>query len=336
MECKVDPLVFQSYKTFMCLVTSFFTLPLFHQKFYFTPWGIISGLFWVPAGVSAIYAVQNAGLAVSQGLWSSIIVLVSFVWGIGVFHETVRSRLVASTAILVMIAGLWGMSYYSSPSEDDIGNNRGSTTGIENSVQQNVNAPSSMLGYDRFVPEPFADELVDMENENIQENPVSIKRRRIGIAAAVFNGVWGGSVMVPMQFAPKEASGTGYVVSFAIGASIITIFLWGARFLFSWYQSDMDVTRACNSLPSLHLQRMWLPGGIAGILWSIGNIASMISVTNLGEGVGYSLTQSSMLVSGIWGIFYFQEVRCMDMKIKWFVSAGVTLFGILLLSYEHI
>jgi len=138
-----------------------------------------------------------------------------------------------------------------------------------------------------------------------------------------------------MQFAPAQASGSGYVVSFAIGASIITLLLWAIRFATLLYQSDMNISRSLNALPSLHLRTMWLPGGIAGTLWSIGNIASMISVHNLGEGIGYSLTQSSMLVSGCWGIFFFQEVKSKNMKIKWLLSALVTLIGILLLSYEH-
>ena len=144
--------------------------------------------------------------------------------------------------------------------------------------------------------------------------------------------------MCNYRFNEKEllrGCGTGYVVSFAIGASIITLLLWAIRFATLLYQSDMNISRALNSLPSLHLRTMWLPGGIAGTLWSIGNIASMISVHNLGEGIGYSLTQSSMLVSGLWGIFYFHEVKSKHMKIKWLLSALVTLIGILLLSYEH-
>jgi hypothetical protein len=43
----IDPLVFQSYKTAMCFLTSWLIL-LSGQKFVFTPWGIVSGLFWVP------------------------------------------------------------------------------------------------------------------------------------------------------------------------------------------------------------------------------------------------------------------------------------------------
>ena len=167
-----------------------------------------------------------------------------------------------------------------------------------------------------------------------------------------------------MHFAPSEAKGMGFIFSFAIGASIVTICLWILRFGHAWYRTS-DMVQSYNSLPSMHFKIMWAPGGLAGLLWSIGNIASMVSVQNLGEGVGYSVTQAAMvssffrliisfflqqmnmlnkkvpspinqLVSGLWGIFYFNEVVSRTMRIKWFVSAIIALFGILLLSYEHV
>jgi hypothetical protein len=50
--------------------------------------------------------------------------------------------------------------------------------------------------------------------------------------------------------------------------------------------------------------------------------------------------QSSFLlhlstVSGLWGIFYFHEVEGAATIAKWFLSASVTVLGILLLSIEH-
>ena len=54
---------------------------------------------------------------------------------------------------------------------------------------------------------------------------------------------------------------------------------------------------------------MWKEGILAGTLWSIGNVASMVSVQVLEEAVGYSICQSSLLISGLWGIFWFKEVR---------------------------
>ena len=41
-------------------------------------------------GIAAIVAIQAAGLAVAQALWSGLSVLVAFLWGVAVFHERVQ------------------------------------------------------------------------------------------------------------------------------------------------------------------------------------------------------------------------------------------------------
>ena len=51
----IDPLVFQSYKTSMCFLTAWFILLVpGNHTFVFTPWGIVSGLFWVPRYVVVV------------------------------------------------------------------------------------------------------------------------------------------------------------------------------------------------------------------------------------------------------------------------------------------
>ena len=66
----------QTYKTVVCFATSWLVL-LFHgTTLTFTYWGFASGLFWVPGGTAGIFAVRNAGLAVSQGLWSTLKIMV--------------------------------------------------------------------------------------------------------------------------------------------------------------------------------------------------------------------------------------------------------------------
>jgi Transmembrane family, TMEM144 of transporters len=163
-----------------------------------------------------------------------------------------------------------------------------------------------------------------------------LSRRQVGIALAVFNGCYGGSIMVPLKFCPDPAitNGIGYVWSFSIGAMVVTTALWIIRYL--WVLNETgSVKGAYQALPSLHLQEMWKPGGLSGLLWSIGNLFSILAVDYLGEGVGYCVCQASMLVSGLWGIFYFQEVKGAPIIFRWFLSALLTVSGILLLSYEH-
>ncbi len=223
-QCNVDPLVFQSYKTFMCLTTAILIPPMLGQEYYFTPYGIVSGLFWVPAGVAAVYSVQNAGLALSQGLWSSIIVLVSFVWGIFIFGEEVGSKIFASLAILIMCIGLWGMSFFSSPHDSEVVRNDESDHGsgilqdgsdqeidIKRTTNKYNEAGDGGFGYDGgFINDDLSsDPQLELNGNPLNRGEVEmlpysshetndihdsrreiIRQRRRGISSAIFNGIW--------------------------------------------------------------------------------------------------------------------------------------------------
>lgn len=132
-----------------------------------------------------------------------------------------------------------------------------------------------------------------------------------------------------------SAEGLGYVISFAIGATAVLLIMWMLRFGYHLAR-EQSFAKAKNHLPGLHLRVMWLPGGLAGLLWSVGNIASMLSVVNLGEGVGYSIVQAQMLVAGLWGLLYYREVQGTRAIAAWFSCACVTVAGILFLSHEHV
>lgn len=183
----IDPLVMQTYKTGMCFLTSWLVL-LLGEPFIFTPWGLLSGLFWVPGGTAGIAAVRTAGLAVSQGTWSTLKIMVAFVWGVFVFSEHVLSRLNSTMAIFLMMIGLWGMSFFSSPNrvaEDE-----------ENSLVE------SLLSNDN------AELDYNEENEEDIDAPQEetkwihrLNNRQIGLLCAVIDGLWGGSILVPMHFA---------------------------------------------------------------------------------------------------------------------------------------
>eukprot|EP01018_Ginkgo_biloba_P029026 Gb_18401 [translate_table: standard] len=66
----LDPFVFQSYKSFICFLTSW--LVLLYTPFRFTWWGMLGALIWVTNGVGAIAAVRWAGIGVVQSLWSGL------------------------------------------------------------------------------------------------------------------------------------------------------------------------------------------------------------------------------------------------------------------------
>jgi hypothetical protein len=481
IACDIDPLVMQTYKTIICFCTSWLVLLLqvfeennnhhndnnnnnnnHNRSFYFTPWGIVSAIFWVPGGVATVYAVKNAGLALAIGVGASCIVLVSFLWGIFVFGEPVHSRTQASLAVLCMVFGIVGMSYYAAGSSSSSSSSSSlfRTTHHERQEEQdeysendqNDNTPGIVLStrttamttttlttttltsavttitkrvsYQQVHGEEEQEEEeekymggnnnnnnYDHNNHSRLRNDISThhgsNQRRIhpveeeasapadidhpeddhndglmkvvvvddgrygteqttmqappasssassasssyvwfcgmrwqkrvlrGVMAAVFNGCYGGSILVPMKFAPPHAGGGPvYVISFAIGAVIVTTTLWIARYLYNCWRCR-SFSRGLDELPSFHLRTMWFAGGLCGLLWSIGNFFSILSVASLGEGVGYSVVQTNMLVSGLWGIFYFQEIQGTARIGKWYISAVFAVLGILLLSYEH-
>ena len=274
-----------------------------------------------------------------MGIGSSVIVLVSFTWGIFIFKERVESQVGASFAILLMMVGLWGMSYYSSPKAQIEEMDHCSVNSQHSGEYHGIHAHSSVAEDED--EESFHEETDVYDDDNAVQLPPDdviwgrkISKRKLGMAAAVFNGAWGGSIMVPMKFAPSDANGRGYLISFAFGASIVTLFLWLFRYSYHLGRTR-SFMKAYEALPSFHLRVMWFPGALSGTLWSIGNFFSILSVEHLGEGVGYSVVQAAMLVSGLLGIFWFREIVCAMAITKWFISAGLTIAGILLLSYEH-
>mmetsp|Transcript_41608 Transcript_41608/g.61039 ORF Transcript_41608/g.61039 Transcript_41608/m.61039 type:complete len:447 (-) Transcript_41608:314-1654(-) len=394
----VDPLVFQSYKTFLCLISALALVYLTGMELSFTPWGIASGFFWVPAGVLHICAVRTAGLAISQGTSSSVVVLVSFTWGIFVFLESVHSVHIACMAILLICCGICGMSFFSShgklraplvhKSKKD-GTGRGDKVVIntdktvphereqlmkpvKNEITKKHTQASTVSKKTDDVPKKklrrasssdcFAasgdeENLHVMEIEPSNRNTaasgtqmiiVSLSRfvernynvhvtpAQIGLACAATGGVWGGCVMVPLHFAGESTKGLGYTFSFAVGSSLVNVLCWVARYFYHYMRSGKNIHAAYQALPSFHWRKMMLSGCLSGLLWSLGNMGSILSVTYLGVGVGVGITQSAMLVSGLWGIFYFKEIVDVGAIRGWIMSAMLTISGIVILSSQHV
>jgi glucose uptake protein GlcU len=85
----------------------------------------------------------------------------------------------------------------------------------------------------------------------------------------------------------------------------------------------------------MYIHKIGHLGVFSGVLWSIGNIGQIYSVNYLGESIGMSIAQSQMVVSGLWGILWFGEIRGYAKVTGWILSALLTLGGIFILSHEH-
>lgn len=240
---------------------------------------------------------------------------VSFIWGDLIFREAVKSELIAYFAVCLIMAGLYGMSFFSTSEEqpehtsvsdnDNNGEEKVDLMRHESSDSFDSSNDNSSMG-------PL--EISERRKPSIRGRPILIcgktySRRNIGLCSALICGVWGGSCLVPMHYAQGDVKGLAYVISFSVGALTVTVLLWVARFAYHLVKLK-SVWEAYEVLPSFHLRVMLLPGATAGSLWSLGNVGSIVAVKHLGQGVGYSASQAALLVSGMWGIFYFKVSVC--------------------------
>ena len=138
-----------------------------------------------------------------------------------------------------------------------------------------------------------------------------------------------------MHFAKSEKTqGLAYLTSFALGCATVMILVWVARWLV-YSMESRSLSQGFERLPSLHLTTIGPHAALAGLIWSIGNASSILAVEYLGQGVGYSIVQSQLLVAGVWGALWYAEIRSSRRLLSWFLFASITVAGILLLSREH-
>lgn len=86
--------------------------------------------------------------------------------------------------------------------------------------------------------------------------------------------------------------------------------VWIVLFAYRLVEQNGSFKGAVRSLPPWHFQALWLPGVMSGILFSIGEFASIIAVAYLGQGVGNTFVQCKIIIAGLWGLLYYKYVHC--------------------------
>jgi len=294
VNAKVDPVAFQFYKSCACFATCW--LALFVVDFKFTIWGIVGAAIWVVNGTLAIFAIQKAGLGIAQATWSGISIFVSFVWGVFVFGEPVRSMGYCFLSMCLMTVGMTGLGL--------------AATGKFKETKPGESAY-----------QPVADEDGKSVGDNKYHSRLAVDRDfRIGMAAAVYVGFANGSFMTPLKYANKEVTGTEYIISFGIGAMFFTVIFVG---IYSIY-------RKATGRPALDFQPQVAacPALLTGLLWSAGNYCSILTTQYWGMAVGWPIVQCHLLIATLWSIYYYEEITDSRSITAFFGSATILVVGV--------
>jgi len=330
----VHPFIFQSYKTFVMFVTCW-CVKLLGEDILFTRWGLLSGFMWVVGGVGGIYGIRMAGLAIAVGTWASIMVIINFFFGIMVFKEPVANVWGTLCSFLLLIVGLVGMSHYSSPQQK---------------FHQEIVPLEETLGERDLIYQALQttdDEgIIEHSQQGKKTNIVlfnghlSLTKRQCGIMGAAMNGFMTGGSLIPLHYAAKEGfGGAKYFPSFGVGAMIANTLLFLLLYIVCCCTEILNgkpIKRTFDKMPKWYFRALWLPALLAGLMLSLAMFSTIIAITYLGQGVGNSVVQSKILVSGLWGIFCYKEVIGAKTIAKWFVSAGICMIAIISLSLERL
>lgn len=333
LDAKVDPLAYQCYKSLVCFLTSW--LVLTYNHFSFTWWGTVGATIWVVNGVCAIIAIQKAGLGITQTTWSAVSIFVSFIWGAFVFHEPIKSLPLSFVGLILMAIGMAGLGFAarqvapvviaSNLSVKPVQLTEGGTRDCENCTSKTTKEFERVPSAESQEVDAAAMPLA--ENDEAGAKALVASKNKdfiIGVALACWIGLTNGSFLVPLKYAHNDVKGIIYVLSFGIGSAMVTLVAVAC------YAS------ACKFLvrpiPSLQIKVASGPALLTGLLWSAGNFLSIYAVNYLGLSLGWPLVQCQLIVSSLWAILYYREIKGWKTIAIFVLSTACILVGVFVLA----
>eukprot|EP01114_Cavostelium_apophysatum_P020785 TRINITY_DN7058_c0_g1_i1.p1 TRINITY_DN7058_c0_g1~~TRINITY_DN7058_c0_g1_i1.p1 ORF type:complete len:338 (-),score=36.71 TRINITY_DN7058_c0_g1_i1:250-1263(-) len=295
-EANVDPVIFQLYYSIAVFALSW--LVLTYNPFVFTYLGIASAALWVPASILSIAAINHLGMSVAVGMWAGVTIVVSFLWGAIAFpkENPVHNIGLSVLALIFLITGILGLSLSNTSFVKNLGNKR-------RTINHHEETP---YGHGEESP------LLETAPQTSKKRPI------VGVICAVLLGIMNGSMLVPNQYAPANVKGAhaiNFVVSFGIGVMCVTPVIAFIYFLVQ------------RRRPNFQVKVVMLPGLCAGVFWFVGYFCSIYASNYLGLTIGYPLTQLALVVSGLWGLLVFKELKGARTILCWVVSLVVLLGG---------
>ncbi|KAJ6233357.1 transmembrane protein [Anaeramoeba flamelloides] len=148
---------------------------------------------------------------------------------------------------------------------------------------------------------------------------------KLGVLGIALITIFGGSQMVPLEFASESEKGLTMPISFGFGAFLGASVIFAITCAIYYYKN-----RTIRDLLQLNVIHYPLA---SGALWTIGNIFTIIATMSpLGMSQGYSLVQLAVVVASLIGIIFFKELT--GKKILYFCGSftlaiiGAVLLGI--------
>mmetsp|Transcript_6366 Transcript_6366/g.16247 ORF Transcript_6366/g.16247 Transcript_6366/m.16247 type:complete len:376 (-) Transcript_6366:424-1551(-) len=330
-----DPVLFNSFLAVGVMLSSLLPMPFLARAGFavgLTLPGAIAGCLLVVATLFSFIAISLTGLSNAQATWSCAAITCATLWGaLGPQRggkgpgAPMKSVGLTILALCFLVAGVMVINAAASVAAKLFCGSARKKLNLSDSTTAKVEEGEGN-------PVSAASEVSESSGAESDEETGSWLKALLGLVPALLVGLSGGSVLVPMSFAPKELAGVPILLSFGSAAGIVGV-LVGAGY-WTCYKGESLSLRQGSSLRKELGPDVILYGIASGVCWNAGNICQIIALHDLHMpyGVSYPILQCALVVAGLWGIFVFREVTDPKEIAVFFVGVGILLIGVVLLG----
>ena len=270
---------------------------------YVTVMGMFAGGLFVSSISASFIAIESMGVALAQGIWGGMAMLVSYTWGVAVFGE-VPERLWGSMVALILLIG--GVCFVANCERlGDWNIQCWENVRVRASRNEGLDVRESLLS-----PSQHGNTTNESRGD-----------RTKGILWACLVGILGGSILAPLHYVPQDKQGLIFVPSFGFGTLLTTPLILGIHILCSR-----------DGVPPFHFKESIGTGLLSGMIYNVGNICSILAIPVIGYKIAYPLLQCAILVSAVWGIYVFEEITRPNAIAVFWVGSLIVVMGAVLLA----
>lgn len=331
MVLKIPPIIFQLYASIGIFISSWLSamfLPVnpdfvtgAGKSLVFVPFGFLGGVIMVLSMTFGFMATRKIGVALAQGIFGGLAIIVSYIWAVAIFGEVPSSIGLSISGIALLVIGISGIAasrdvakYMLTKLESIAGSQAGSD--VEGQSVHSVTSENHFT--------------MSMESDGNRENSEKDRLTHFtqprtnstdyvaGVIYALLCGALGGTTLVPLHYVEAAHGGLAFIPSFGTGVLVTTPFVM----LFYYYIIER------KPLPPIPLDRGLVAGIVSGVVWNVSNILSVGAIPVLGYGVAFPLVHSAILISGLWGILKFREFDDLPFaEAVFFICGGFIIAG---------
>lgn len=325
-ELEPHPIVFNLFFSIGYVISSWIPSIAISAPLKLDLLGFVSGFILDASVLFAFIATQLVGVAVAAGIFCSVGLITSFVWGVGILSQDAHDLTVALCGIaliLLAIAGVLSAKSFNPRGED-----------------MDDDAMSQLPDVDTDIASPL-NPLSTPKSKSTKEAAAATRRAR-GAAMSVLVGLCGGSYLAPSYYSTTDIYADKntlwvFVGSLGVGVLAFALFafflLWSSICIRKFQQVESgrrwsadSVAEYLRAVDNMNWRVVGPYGALGGVVYLLSTACAFLAIfEDAPLAVVGTILQTALLVNGAWGICLFQELR--GRAVGAFFASGVLMLG---------